>query len=80
MGLHNYEKPQLYTIDAKVEEINDQFAILKSACNIEFRWPTEKLPPKINIGDSVKLKLITKETGEEEKYTEMRNLLNAIVD
>ncbi len=80
MGLQNYQKPEKYIVDAYLKEITSDYALLESSLGVSFRWPIGKLPANSKIGDSVQIKLITKETEKDETYEQMRNLLNEIVN
>jgi len=80
MGLNNYKLPEKYTISAKIKEIGENFAVLLSECEIEFKWPRLKLPPNSKIGDDIKIKIITEETLQEEYEVKMREILNEIVN
>lgn len=81
MGLYNYKKPDnSYTIDATLKEISEGFAVLSSSCNIDFKWSVSKLPANLVAGDKVKLRIITEQMEEDEKNTQLRALLNEIVN
>lgn len=80
MGLHNYDKPEKYTVETIIKNIGKDFAILETSGGIEFKWPLDKMPANKKIGDKVKVKIVSQEQEEAQKYEQMRSLLNEIVD
>lgn len=72
--------PDYYSIAARVESLDQTFALLRDEHGGEFRWPVSKLPPEVKVGDTVLLKIMTKKTEEDEKYTRMRKLLEELIN
>lgn len=70
----------MYSIGAKIERFEGQFAVLSNELIGEFRWPIKNLPDNIHLGDTVALNVTTDKIEEEEKYARMRRLLEELIN
>lgn len=73
-----------YSLPAKLERFDGLFAIFSNEKTGEFRWPIKNLPENVHIGETILFKISTPETeqktGEEEKYSRMRKLLEELIN
>jgi len=70
-------KPSLVT--ATITKIQDSFALLKDGA-LELYWPTQYLPEGSIVGSTVVIEARTKERSEGERYAEMRQLLEELIN
>lgn len=69
-----------YSITAKLEKFEGEFAVLTNEVIGEFKWPIRKLPEGLNLGEEIVIKLNTKEIAQEEQYARMRKLLEELIN
>lgn len=69
-----------YSLPARLEKIEAEFAVLRNETIGEFRWPIKNLPANLQIGETVHLKITTQENEEEAKYARMRRLLEELIN
>ena len=69
----------LAELPVMLARFEERFAVLVHE-ESEIRWPIRYLPDSINIGDTVTLKLLTKQQADEEKYVRMRRLLEELIN
>ncbi|MFA6521393.1 MAG: DUF3006 family protein [Candidatus Gracilibacteria bacterium] len=72
------------TLYSKLTRFEERYAVLVAEDGSEIRWPIKNLPDQIQIGDSVELKINTKKIAEaqveDEKYANMRKLLEELIN
>ncbi|PJC37096.1 hypothetical protein CO046_02270 [Candidatus Peregrinibacteria bacterium CG_4_9_14_0_2_um_filter_53_11] len=56
------------------------YAILIGPQLSEFRWPIQELPSDVNVGDTVVLQLVDDKHEEEQKFEQMRKLLEELIN
>jgi hypothetical protein len=74
------EKPNSFSITAKLERIEGEFAVLRNEAMGEFKWPLAKLPAGVKVGDTVTLKVNSSDVEKDEQYARMRKLLEELIN
>ena len=86
------ESPNSYIIKGKLTEIEDTMGIVYiPEYELNIKWPIQELPDVIEIGDSVTLSLncpneaekiqaLSENNEKEEKYKDIRHLLEDLVN
>lgn len=69
-----------YSIQATLERFEDKFAVLKNETYGEFRWPVKNLPEDLQIGETILIKISTQKLEQEEKFEQMRRLLEELIN
>jgi hypothetical protein len=69
-----------YSLPAKLERFEGEFAVLRNEIIGEFKWPTKKLPQQLQVGETVVIKINTAQIEKEEEYSKMRKLLEELIN
>lgn len=69
-----------FSLNATLNRFEERFAVLHNESIGEFRWPIKNLPENVKIGDTVVLKVSTQNSENEEKYENMRKLLEELIN
>ncbi len=72
--------PDLHTLLAKLERFEERFAVLLGDSGLELRWPIKNLPDNVKLGDTIALKISTTKVEDDEKYANMRRLLEELIN
>jgi hypothetical protein len=86
------DSPKSYIIKGKLTEIEDTMGVVYiPEYDLSIKWPIQELPDVIEIGDTVtltlnypneaeKIKALYKNVVKEEKYEDIRHLLEDLVN
>lgn len=67
------------SVSFRIENFEGEFALLKNEY-FEIRWPIRSLPANLKIGETITLKMATQKSEENEKYSQMRRLLEELIN
>jgi len=70
----------MYELPVTIERFENQFAILRNDMTGEFKWPSNNLPSEALHGDSLILTAHLQKNSEKEKYSNMRVMLEELIN
>lgn len=70
----------MYDLPVKIERFENQFAVMRSEISGEIKWPILNLPQSAQVGDNVILTAHLQKNSEEEKYSNMRMMLEELIN
>lgn len=79
MALSPAPQPKSQLI-ALIERFDGPYAVLRNEALGEVRWPVSSLPADAKIGDSVNVKVSTSKHEEAEQFSNMRRLLEELIN
>lgn len=70
----------MYELPVTIERFENQFAVLRNDMTGEFKWPANNLPLDARNGDSLILTACLQKNSEKEKYSNMRVMLEELIN
>lgn len=70
----------MYELPVKIERFENQFAILRNDMAGELKWPANNLPLGARGGDDLVLTAHLQKNSEEKKYSNMRAMLEELIN
>ena len=67
------------SVFGQIESFAGKFAVIVLDDGQKINWPTEQLPPDIQISQKIKLRLLNRDAEDEEREKLAKNILNEIL-